>query len=499
MWLASSLRWLKSDSRRTRANGPHQRPAYRLRLEVLEARLPLGDVLLSTVVGSSLLGSALPLRAQGLWASDSLSADLFGERGQFDGGHPATSETADSRAGPDISLVPLGLNGGGAQVQADTAVNSRPALFARRDNSDLGSSTASGMDNDLASALSMEPWRERAPFWEAAALPSRQHFLRSGTEEGSFSNGGRIALETSLGAAPLAASGLGTAPLLPAAEDRHALPASTLAPVEPASGSRHKPVGSPAAGAEVKPIANPRIQAMDVGEPSLKEPLDYGAGRSPRSVATGDFRGNGILDLAVVNSGSNDLSIFLGNSDGTLRLAETVVVGTNPFYVTTGHFHDPGILDLAVADSGSNEVSILLGHGDGSFGLPHNFSVGRNPQSIAIGDFRGIGISDLAVANRNSNNVSILLGNGKGTFAPASNLAVGGAATFVVAADFARDGRQDLAVTTVDSSAISAEPCLSCSATVTGRFDRVRAWQWDALSLPWSSRTSTAMGFRIWR
>jgi len=200
------------------------------------------------------------------------------------------------------------------------------------------------------------------------------------------------------------------------------------------------------------PKESQRSSNAQGGELSFADPVDYTTGRSPRSVAAGDFRGIGIQDLAVANAGSNDLSIFLGNGDGSFRLAATVVVGTNPYYVTTGHFHDSGILDLAVVDSGSNAISILLGHGDGSFGLPHSYSVGRNPQSIAVGEFHAAGIQDLAVANRDSNNVSILLGNGDGTFSPASNIAVGGAATFVVAADFAGDGRQDLAVTTVDSS-----------------------------------------------
>jgi hypothetical protein len=154
----------------------------------------------------------------------------------------------------------------------------------------------------------------------------------------------------------------------------------------------------------------------------------------------------------VANSGSNNVSIFLGNGNGTFHLAETVVVGNNPFFVTTGHFHGGNVVDLAVTNSGDNTVSILLGHGNGSFDLPMNFAVGENPQSLAVADFNGDDIQDLAVANRDSNSVSVLLGNGDGTFAPAANVAVGGAATFVVAADFAGDGRQDLAVTTVDSS-----------------------------------------------
>jgi acetyl esterase/lipase len=187
---------------------------------------------------------------------------------------------------------------------------------------------------------------------------------------------------------------------------------------------------------------------------SFAAPVDInlGAGKSPQSIATGDFRGIGIQDLAVADSGSNDVAIFLGNGNGTFRLAETITVGRTPSFVTVGDFNGDGIPDLAVADSGSNEVSILLGHGDGSFDLPHSYSVGKNPQAIAVGHFTGQGSTDLAVANKDSNNVSILLGNGDGTFHPGATLAVGGAATSVVAADFNGDGNQDLTVTVYDST-----------------------------------------------
>jgi acetyl esterase/lipase len=188
--------------------------------------------------------------------------------------------------------------------------------------------------------------------------------------------------------------------------------------------------------------------SQGTGELSFADPIDYAGGRNPRSVTSGDFRGIGIQDLAVANAGSNDVSIFLGNGNGTFRLVESVVVGGNPSFITTGHFHDATTVDLAVANAGSNDVSILLGHGDGSFGLPHNVAVGRNPQSIAVGAFHGGGIDDLALANQGSNNVSILLGNGDGTFAPAANVAVQGPATSVAVADLNGDGKVDLAVTT---------------------------------------------------
>jgi len=221
-------------------------------------------------------------------------------------------------------------------------------------------------------------------------------------------------------------------------------------------GARRAPRRTPPKRPVARPLCVELLEdrCLLSGGLSFADPIDInlGAGKSPQSIATGDFRGIGIQDLAVADSGSNEVSILLGNGDGTFHLVETLAVGASPSFITTGHFHDATTVDLAVVDSGSNQVSILLGHGDGSFGLAHNFSVGRNPSSLAIGDFRGIGIQDLAVANRASNNVSILLGNGDGTFAPAPSIAVGGSATFVVAGDFTGTGRQDLAVATVDSS-----------------------------------------------
>jgi hypothetical protein len=62
-----------------------------------------------------------------------------------------------------------------------------------------------------------------------------------------------------------------------------------------------------------------------------------------------------------------------------------------------------------VANSGSNNVSVLLGNGDGSFQAAVNYGVVSFPRSVAVGDFDGDGRMDLAVANLFSNNVSILL------------------------------------------------------------------------------------------
>ena len=45
---------------------------------------------------------------------------------------------------------------------------------------------------------------------------------------------------------------------------------------------------------------------------------------------TGDFNGDGRTDLAVANYGSNDVSILLGNGDGTFQPQVTYAVGSDP-------------------------------------------------------------------------------------------------------------------------------------------------------------------------
>ena len=49
--------------------------------------------------------------------------------------------------------------------------------------------------------------------------------------------------------------------------------------------------------------------------------VNYGAGNSPVTVAVGDFNGDGKQDLAVANGGDNNVSILLGNGDGTFHSA----------------------------------------------------------------------------------------------------------------------------------------------------------------------------------
>jgi len=188
------------------------------------------------------------------------------------------------------------------------------------------------------------------------------------------------------------------------------------------------------------------VPAGNVQAMPFNPAVNYGTGNMIYGVAVGDFDGDGAPDLAVTNFADNNVSILLGNGDGTFAAAVNYPAGTGPNFVAVGDFNGDGDLDLAVSNYNSHNVSILLGNGDGTFAAAVNYAVGSAPISVAVGDFNGDTNLDLAVSNWTSNNVSILLGNGAGAFAAAVNYPAGTGVNFVAVGDFNGDTNLDLAV-----------------------------------------------------
>jgi len=71
-------------------------------------------------------------------------------------------------------------------------------------------------------------------------------------------------------------------------------------------------------------------------------------------------------------------------------------VDSSPYSVTTGDFNGDGKLDLAAANLNGSSVSVLLGKGDGTFGTKVDYKVGDGPFSVTTGDLNGDGKVDLA-------------------------------------------------------------------------------------------------------
>jgi hypothetical protein len=169
---------------------------------------------------------------------------------------------------------------------------------------------------------------------------------------------------------------------------------------------------------------------------------------NPVSLALGDFYGDGKLDIAVgVQYGlSNAVEVLRGNGNGTFSTPGPLSFfpGGSVDAIAAGDFNGDGRLDLAAADEGSNAVSVLLNKGNGKFAIASGspIAVGSNPSVIEVGDFTGDGRQDLAVTS--DSGVNVLLGNGNGMFADAPGSPFDGG--FVAAGDFDGNNEPDLVV-----------------------------------------------------
>ena len=179
------------------------------------------------------------------------------------------------------------------------------------------------------------------------------------------------------------------------------------------------------------------------GDGTFQPAVNYPTFPYPASVGVGDFNGDGKLDLAVAG-GTGSVAVLLGNGDGTFQAAANYAVSINPVIVIVGDFNGDGKLDLAVSD-GYSAAGVLPGNGDGTFQLPPVYT-SSNVQIRSAGDFNGDGKLDLVGLDPISNAVSVLLGNGDGTFQGAANFAVGLNPSSVAVGDFNGDGQPDLAV-----------------------------------------------------
>ncbi len=189
---------------------------------------------------------------------------------------------------------------------------------------------------------------------------------------------------------------------------------------------------------------------LNNGDGTFRGPIDTKLNEGPDALGVGDFDQNGTLDLAVATNTltSARVTILLGNGDGTFTAGATYPGPTNCVSIAIGDFRGDGRLDLAVTDYLGSSVSVFLGNGDGTF-QPVSYYTSYFVNWATTGDFNGDGKPDLIVSNMDGNgfssgSVGILLGNGDGTFLnqmvfPADNLS-----NFVGVGDFNGDHKLDV-------------------------------------------------------
>jgi len=186
------------------------------------------------------------------------------------------------------------------------------------------------------------------------------------------------------------------------------------------------------------------------GQGGFLPPADY-ASFNLDSFVLGDVNGDGLEDLVELDHFGGHVSVFPGIASGGFSAPVISNVGRSLSLRGSGDFNGDGRLDLLISDDffiSSPGISVLLGNGAFGFGSPIAISGFVQPTALAIADFNRDGRADIAVTNAASNSVSVYLGDGTGRFGVPLTTTLDAYANRVAAADFNGDGKMDLVVGT---------------------------------------------------
>jgi hypothetical protein len=198
------------------------------------------------------------------------------------------------------------------------------------------------------------------------------------------------------------------------------------------------------------------------GDGSFQSPIETDfTGAASASTVVGDFNGDGILDVALINGGY--VKVMLGKSDGTFQPGIVSFFSTYSARdgIATADFNGDGKLDLVItgydpsSSTGVGFTGVLLGNGDGTFGdisiVSGSSASFVGSITAAVGDFNGDGKLDIATAIQTAGAtiqglIYISIGNGDGTFSVGSSVPnVTSVTSPLLVGDFNADGQLDLA------------------------------------------------------
>jgi hypothetical protein len=144
-------------------------------------------------------------------------------------------------------------------------------------------------------------------------------------------------------------------------------------------------------------------------------PSFVATGATPEHASVADLDGDGDLDLAVPNRGSQTVTIHRNNGGGAFTTAQTISGVGSVWTLLARDLDGDGDMDLVGADSNGSVFACY--YNAGSFGGRVTLASVSNAHGLAAADFNGDGRLDLVVSSLSPDSrVRILLQQPNGTF-----------------------------------------------------------------------------------
>jgi cyclophilin family peptidyl-prolyl cis-trans isomerase len=162
---------------------------------------------------------------------------------------------------------------------------------------------------------------------------------------------------------------------------------------------------------------NAQVRVLPV---AFADPVSYATstsnGSAPKDIVSADFDGDDVPDLAIANSGTNEVAVLLSNSDGTFGTPTTYALGASPESMVVADLDGDGDQDLAVITPAAKKLRVLLNNGTGTFTLGAQVTLGDGATSPAIANLDSKNNTDIVALNAGSSNLDVLLNDNDGEF-----------------------------------------------------------------------------------
>jgi len=171
--------------------------------------------------------------------------------------------------------------------------------------------------------------------------------------------------------------------------------------------------------------------------------------------ATGDFNGDGKTDMLFAKSGTTyDFQVYLSNGSyfqstptTTNGNIPTTIVTYSGMKFVTGDFNGDGCIDIMYINLGTGARAVHLNNGSGNFGsgIPISQTGYYSGHTFKMGDFNGDGKTDYMFASVTGNPTDVFLSDGSGGFTKVTTNGVNyvSSRTGIQTGDFNGDGKTD--------------------------------------------------------